>query len=36
VAVALPERESHRLAGQREVITNSLHRLATLAERTAR
>jgi uncharacterized protein YndB with AHSA1/START domain len=35
VTVALPERESHRLAGQREVITDSLRRLATLAERAA-
>ena len=32
VTVALPEREAHRLAGQREVITTSLGRLAQLAQ----
>ncbi|HEX4252531.1 MAG TPA: SRPBCC family protein [Pseudonocardia sp.] len=32
VTVALPEREAHRLAGQRKVITDSLRRLAELAE----
>jgi uncharacterized protein YndB with AHSA1/START domain len=32
VTVALPEREAHRLADQREVITTSLGRLARLAQ----
>ncbi|WP_445184355.1 SRPBCC family protein [Pseudonocardia sp. Cha107L01] len=32
VTVALPEREAHRLTGQREVITTSLGRLAQLAQ----
>jgi uncharacterized protein YndB with AHSA1/START domain len=36
VTVALPEREAHRLAGQREVITTSLGRLAELAQDEAR
>ena len=32
VNVSLPEREAHRLDGQREVISESLRRLAALAE----
>ena len=32
VTVSLPEREAHRLDGQHQVIEESLHRLAALAE----
>jgi hypothetical protein len=31
VDVEIPEREAHRLAGQRDVISSSLARLAALA-----
>ena len=32
VTVSLPEREAHRLDGQRQAISESLHRLTALAE----